>query len=71
MLNRESVILDSEVTVFAIDCFSKWYSQEVNIPQDLIHESKVLSRNNISVRDLVWMEGVKSDFKNMYFSFNL
>lgn len=62
--------MDSEVTIFAIEWFSKWYPQEVNIPHVMIPESNVLhSGNNISVKDWVWREGVESDFKNMFLKF--
>lgn len=40
------------------------YPQEVNIPHDVIPESKVLhSRNNISMKSVVRKEGVEPDFK--------
>ena len=56
--------MNSEVTGFAIEWFSKLYPPEVNIPHDMIPESKVpYSSNNISRKDLPWMKGVKSDIK--------
>lgn len=54
------------MTGFAIEWFSKLYPPEVNILHDMIPESKVpYSSNNISMKDLPWMKGVKSDIKNI------